>query len=74
MYKDCGFCNTLQACTEMVMPMCTDGVHDMFFNDPVSDTRVISQTHANTLQLLYLPTCISGIGVLMKPNVNNSTG
>jgi len=56
------------------MPMCTDGVHDMFFNDPVSDTRVISQTHTNTLQLLYLPTCISGIGVLMKPNVNNSTG
>lgn len=23
-------CSQLQACTEMVMPMCTDGVQDMF--------------------------------------------
>ena len=30
------FC--LQACTEMVMPMCSDGIHDMFQPDSVSNT------------------------------------
>lgn len=28
----------MQACTEMVMPMCTDGVHDMFPAEPVSQS------------------------------------
>ena len=34
-----------QACTRMVMPTCSDGVHDMFFDNPVSDTRTPPPTH-----------------------------
>lgn len=33
-YEYCYDLIIMQACTEMVMPMCSDGQHDMFMNNP----------------------------------------
>ena len=35
----------LQSCTEMVMPVCSDGVNDMFESKPWNLTQIIADCH-----------------------------
>ena len=44
----------LQACTEMIMPMCSDGVHDMF---PVNPWNITA----------YGEMCLANYGVKIQP-------
>ena len=38
-------CMWLQSCTEMVMPVCSDGVNDMFESKPWNLTQIIADCH-----------------------------
>ena len=57
--RDSKYCSPtfvlLQACTEMVMPICSDGIHDMFEPAPWNYTR-------------YAAKCQDNWGVTPRPN------